>query len=97
MSSRSLGDVLRDVVGDRVQRAVADSVGVGESAVSGWLAGRFRPELATLQVMLDVCEASPGLTVEALAAFGVDDALLASPEDIAARRRLQSAAVSIGP
>lgn len=90
----ALQDVLTEILGERTQTWVAAEIGRDSSQVSRWLSGKWRPEPAALQAFLDACAATPEQIVRAWEAFGTPGEVLATPDEVAARRRAQA---DLGP
>ena len=82
---RGLPDVLRDIIGGRSQRSVAEALGVNEGAVSHWLSGRHAPDVATVERIVSLCEPGADLEVEVFGCF-VPPIVLADAAVVEARR-----------
>lgn len=93
----ALKDVLAEVIGERNQAEVARAVDRDRSQLSRWLSGEWRPSADVLSRLLEVCGASPAQTVAAWEAFGAPADVLATPEEIAARRRRLADSIPVGP
>lgn len=60
-----LDEIVREIIGDRVDAQVAKAMGLHRSAVCGWKKGK-RMELGSLKRLLDACEADEDLRKRAL-------------------------------
>lgn len=92
-----LKDLIAEVLGDRVRATIADAVGVSPSLISHWTAGRHRPDNDQLTRLLDACGATAELRQRCWAAHGVAEGDLATPDEVATRRRALADCLPVGP